>query len=185
MTQWLVGTRDDILDKSLKTFGVEIMRAISSWIPTRNCNSTSAPVRKYTSGSGNFRKLITDLLPGNRDVPNNSRNFFSSVPGNPSPPVFNSQVLSKSQTSYKISWATESYEPIEEYRLLYRRLPVRPFPKACSNNILAFQSWRFNRRNPIWSYVTKANSNYKSGWCVYFSRVWFPSCLNKFVRTLL
>ena len=44
--------------------------------------------------------------------------------GNPNPPVFNSQVLSKTQTSYKISWVSESYSPIEEYRLLYRKLPV-------------------------------------------------------------
>ena len=51
--------------------------------------------------------------------------------GNPNPPVFSSQVLSKSQTSYTISWVTESFAPIEEYKLLYRRLPVR---KWCIKN---------------------------------------------------
>ena len=34
------------------------------------------------------------------------------------------EVLSKSQTSYTISWVTESFTPIDEYKLLYRRLPV-------------------------------------------------------------
>lgn len=50
--------------------------------------------------------------------------MFTSFAGNPNPPVFNSQVLSKSQTSYKISWTTESHSPVEEYRLLYRKVPV-------------------------------------------------------------
>lgn len=45
-------------------------------------------------------------------------------PGNPNTPVFNSRVDSKSRTSYKLSWITESYATIEEYRLLYRKLPV-------------------------------------------------------------
>ncbi len=44
--------------------------------------------------------------------------------GNPNTPVFNSRVDSKSRTSYKLSWITESYATIEEYRLLYRKLPV-------------------------------------------------------------
>ncbi|XP_059095815.1 brother of CDO-like [Tigriopus californicus] len=48
---------------------------------------------------------------------------YITLRGNPNTPVFNSQVLSKSQTSYTISWITESYAPIEEYKLLYRKIP--------------------------------------------------------------
>ena len=48
--------------------------------------------------------------------------FHSS--GNPNTPVFNSRVDSKSRTSYRLSWVTESYATIDEYRLLYRKLPV-------------------------------------------------------------
>ena len=44
--------------------------------------------------------------------------------GNPNTPVFNSRVDSKSRTSYRLSWVTESYATIDEYRLLYRKLPV-------------------------------------------------------------
>ena len=50
--------------------------------------------------------------------------MFFLFPGNPNPPVFNSQVLSKSQTSYTISWQTESNTPVDEYRLLYRKIQV-------------------------------------------------------------
>ena len=52
------------------------------------------------------------------------QSYFSELSGNPGRPAFNSQVLSNSQTTYKISWITESFTPIEEYRLLYRKLPV-------------------------------------------------------------
>lgn len=55
------------------------------------------------------------------------------ISGHPGRPVFNSQVLSKSQTTYKISWTTESFAPIEEYRLLYRKLPV----SECQHIIMA------------------------------------------------
>ena len=55
--------------------------------------------------------------------------------GNPNPPVFSSQVLSKSQTSYTISWVTESFTPIDEYKLLYRRLPV------CNEVVFKFNSF--------------------------------------------
>ena len=46
---------------------------------------------------------------------------------NPNTPIFNSRVDSKSPTNYKLSWITESYAMIQEYRLLYRKLPVSEF----------------------------------------------------------
>lgn len=49
---------------------------------------------------------------------------LSPSPGNPNTPVFNSRVDSKTRTSYRLSWITESYATIDEYRLLYRKLPV-------------------------------------------------------------
>jgi hypothetical protein len=48
------------------------------------------------------------------------------VQGNPNTPRFNSNVDSKSRTSYRLSWITESYATIDEYRLLYRKLPDDP-----------------------------------------------------------
>ncbi|CAB4068964.1 unnamed protein product [Lepeophtheirus salmonis] len=66
-----------------------------------------------------------------------SRTYLRVV-GNPNTPVFNSHVTSKSPTSYKLSWITESYSRIEEYRLLYRRLPDDPDQEVlyAYNNII-------------------------------------------------
>ena len=45
-------------------------------------------------------------------------------PGNPNTPVINNEPAGKSMTSYRLSWITESYSTIDEYRLLFRKLPV-------------------------------------------------------------
>ena len=71
-----------------------------------------------------MRRSSYPKLCRNADL-NKSILFLLDSAGNPNPPVFSSQVLSKSQTSYTISWVTESFTPIDEYKLLYRRLPVR------------------------------------------------------------
>ncbi|XP_066144247.1 limbic system-associated membrane protein-like isoform X1 [Euwallacea fornicatus] len=43
--------------------------------------------------------------------------------GKPHPVKFNSPTTSKWKENYNISWEVESLSPIEEYKLLYRRLP--------------------------------------------------------------
>uniref|UniRef100_A0A0K2SVD6 Ig-like domain-containing protein n=1 Tax=Lepeophtheirus salmonis TaxID=72036 RepID=A0A0K2SVD6_LEPSM len=91
--------------------------------------------KRYMQQKGNrFTLLIKDVEKsdfGNyscsaSNMLGKSRTYLRVV-GNPNTPVFNSHVTSKSPTSYKLSWITESYSRIEEYRLLYRRLPVSYF----------------------------------------------------------
>ena len=49
--------------------------------------------------------------------------FFSS-PGNPRPPRFLSESIGYRAHEYNVTWATDSFAPITEYRLLYRRSDV-------------------------------------------------------------
>ena len=44
--------------------------------------------------------------------------------GRPRPPRFTSDTLGYRPHSYNITWTTDSYEPISEYKLLYRRSDV-------------------------------------------------------------
>lgn len=46
--------------------------------------------------------------------------IFSGIP---KPVKFNSESQGYWKDSYNISWAVESLSPIEEYKLLFRRLP--------------------------------------------------------------
>ncbi|KYB28717.1 limbic system-associated membrane protein isoform X1 [Tribolium castaneum] len=46
--------------------------------------------------------------------------------GKPNPAKFNSATRGNWRDSYNISWAVESYSPIEEYKLLFRELPDNP-----------------------------------------------------------
>ncbi|XP_063236207.1 lachesin-like isoform X2 [Bacillus rossius redtenbacheri] len=47
---------------------------------------------------------------------------FMVLSGRPSPAEFRSAPFSRSKDSYNISWAIESYPPLEEVRLLYRKI---------------------------------------------------------------
>lgn len=46
-----------------------------------------------------------------------------TVKGNPETPEFRSRIEAKGAGRYKLSWVTKSYAPLEEYRLLYRKVP--------------------------------------------------------------
>lgn len=46
-----------------------------------------------------------------------------TILGKPNPVKFNSETRGHWRDSYNISWAVESLSPIEEYKLLFRRLP--------------------------------------------------------------
>nr|XP_040580758.1 limbic system-associated membrane protein-like [Lepeophtheirus salmonis] len=74
---------------------------------------------------------------------------YITLRGNPTKPVFNSLVLSKTKTSYKISWVTNSYSPILEYRLFYRMLSVTDSPKFRSISL----EWHKLRLPPTASYT--------------------------------
>lgn len=44
------------------------------------------------------------------------------VTGIPKTPVFQSNILSKMSTSHTLTWITESYSPVMEYRVIYRKI---------------------------------------------------------------
>jgi len=101
--------------------------------------------------------------------------------GNPGKPVFLSKVVHVERNSYKISWLTPSYEPIQEYRLLYRKLPVikvdstgEIIPDSPWNNIMisspggvydeTHQWFTLHGLQPDKAYETKVSARNKYGW---------------------
>eukprot|EP00095_Tigriopus_kingsejongensis_P002801 maker-scaffold157_size297442-snap-gene-1.23 protein:Tk02801 transcript:maker-scaffold157_size297442-snap-gene-1.23-mRNA-1 annotation:"limbic system-associated membrane" len=101
---------------------------------------------------------------------------YVRVQGNPNTPIFNSRVDSKSPTNYKLSWITESYAMIEEYRLLYRKLPDDPSKDIfyAYNNIIIngvgtqgfehHQSYILENLIPNSMYEAQIQAKNKFGW---------------------
>lgn len=52
---------------------------------------------------------------------------YMEVSGRPGPAEFLSSPRSRSPNSYNLTWKVDSYPPLQEVRLLYRKLMVRPF----------------------------------------------------------
>lgn len=55
---------------------------------------------------------------------------YMEVSGRPGPAEFHSAPWSKSPDSYNLTWKVDSYPPLQEVRLLYRKLMV------CYNKII-------------------------------------------------
>ena len=75
--------------------------------------------------------------------------------GKPNPAKFSSASRGSWKDSYNISWAVESFSPIEEYKLLFRRLPENPGSEDGHPQPLHHQSQKkFNlgRVRYIWSF---------------------------------
>ena len=49
---------------------------------------------------------------------------YMEVSGRPGPAEFHSAPWSKSPDSYNLTWKVDSYPPLQEVRLLYRKLMV-------------------------------------------------------------
>lgn len=49
----------------------------------------------------------------------------SFILGNPDTPILDPNVRMLTDSSWKLSWITKSFANITEYRLLYRKVPVR------------------------------------------------------------
>lgn len=68
--------------------------------------------------------------------------YLRSISGKPNPVKFNSETRGHWRDSYNISWAVESLSPIEEYKLLFRRLPDTGNPEDGHPQPLHHQSQR-------------------------------------------
>lgn len=53
---------------------------------------------------------------------------YMELSGRPSPAEFKSTPYSRAKDSYNLTWVVESYPPLEEVRLLYRKLMVCLIP---------------------------------------------------------
>jgi hypothetical protein len=62
-------------------------------------------------------------------------------PGRPSPAEFRSAPFSRAWDSYNLTWVVESYPPLEEVRLLYRKLMVRN-----ASILKGSPTWNSNRK---------------------------------------
>lgn len=60
-------------------------------------------------------------------TPSPSLSLPPRAPGLPKPPHFTSDPNGGEENSYTLTWETESYYPIESYRLKYRKAKVRDF----------------------------------------------------------
>ncbi|XP_039279416.1 limbic system-associated membrane protein isoform X1 [Nilaparvata lugens] len=58
---------------------------------------------------------------------------YMELSGRPSPAQFNSLPYSRSRDSYNLTWQLESYPPLEEVRLLYRKLMINETPHHPGN----------------------------------------------------
>ncbi|CAH1130026.1 unnamed protein product [Ceutorhynchus assimilis] len=85
--------------------------------------------------------------------------------GKPRPVKFNSPTTGKSRENYNISWEVESLSPIEEYKLLYRKLPDSAVTSDSQPQPLHHQS----SKKPIQRGENKTAS-YSIGLGTYYSR---------------
>jgi hypothetical protein len=57
---------------------------------------------------------------------NESFCWYVCDPGRPSRAIFKSEPMGNSADSYNLTWKIDSYAPIEEYKLMFRKLFVCP-----------------------------------------------------------
>lgn len=81
---------------------------------------------------------------------NESFCWYVFDPGRPSRAIFKSEPMGNSADSYNLTWKIDSYAPIEEYKLMFRKLFVCPnyavrFRLICFSNLRI--NWKLVQRN--------------------------------------
>lgn len=61
---------------------------------------------------------------------------YMEVSGRPGPAEFHSAPWSKSPDSYNLTWKVDSYPPLQEVRLLYRKLMVSWIKSQTTGSVL-------------------------------------------------
>lgn len=93
----------------------------------------------------------------------------SSCTGKPNPATFRSHPMGRLRDSYNITWAVNSYTPIEEFKLYFRKLPSSSAPpvpgllssQAHQNNVYKRPTRRVGLSicDHIYKYVNIAKRN--------------------------
>lgn len=105
---------------------------IVSWYKDSNLLSESETVR-FKTEEGRHTLILSSIHTGfdfgnYSCVAENSIGTFKKhieVHGRPTIPIFRSKPNTHHDRSYELSWSVDSYSPIEEYRLLYRK--IKPY----------------------------------------------------------
>uniref|UniRef100_A0A0K8SXE7 Lachesin n=1 Tax=Lygus hesperus TaxID=30085 RepID=A0A0K8SXE7_LYGHE len=96
-------------------------------------------IRKVqASDFGNYSCLADNIIGKTRQ--------YLELSGRPNPAKFRSHTISRSRDSYNISWEVESFTPIEEFKLYFRKVPQGPNSQT-SNGGGLFHYQHNNRRS--------------------------------------
>ncbi|CAH1397100.1 unnamed protein product [Nezara viridula] len=94
-------------------------------------------IRKVQSSDfGNYSCLADNQIGKTRQ--------YLELSGKPNPAVFRSHAVGRSKDSYNITWSVNSYTPIEEFKLSFRKVPTPSTPGTAQQP--SNQSKRTNRR---------------------------------------
>ncbi|XP_068084641.1 protein CEPU-1 [Anabrus simplex] len=85
---------------------------------TRGSRHTLILRKVQASDFGNYSCVADNALGKTRQ--------YVELSGKPNPAVFSSHPLGRYRDSYNLSWAVNSYTPIEEFKLSFRKLPNSP-----------------------------------------------------------
>ena len=74
-----------------------------------------------------MRFRVSPSLSSNSGILNfRAFNLPSCLAGTPRPPRFTCDEIAYGGHAYNITWTTDTFEPVTEYKLLYRRSNVSP-----------------------------------------------------------
>ncbi|XP_063224484.1 protein amalgam-like isoform X2 [Bacillus rossius redtenbacheri] len=97
------------------------------------------------SDFGNYSCVAENVL-------GKARNFLE-LSGKPNRAVFRSHPLGRYRDSYNITWSVDSYTPIEEFKLFYRRLP-QTAPHHQPGLHASYSKWPQRRDNDTYPFVS-------------------------------
>ncbi|CAG2053992.1 unnamed protein product [Timema podura] len=78
------------------------------------------------SDFGNYSCVADNVLGKTRQ--------YLELSGKPNRAVFHSHSMGRYRDAYNISWSVNSYTPIEEFKLFFRKLPVNPPQTSLGHN---------------------------------------------------
>ncbi|XP_075214141.1 limbic system-associated membrane protein-like [Lycorma delicatula] len=75
---------------------------------------------------------------------------YLELSGKPNPAIFRSHHMGRFKDSYNLTWSVNSYTPIEEFKLYFRRLPPPPVPGQLTQPQYHHNKRPTRRENETW-----------------------------------